>query len=217
MPLPVVNVLREYMSSYESESIMSFVQTKHAHSCLKPAKLVLLLGVKFTSYAVPITFCISGVNILKLIFNVQIIRNGISVKFSGQNGEILPTMFQLFVHIFKFIKMKDFPLKYPGSNVKTIATMVNILWKIFHWNIQDRVGKDCDNGLCSLWHPCLHSLLYEYGQGCLISYIQSKSSWSSLDDYHMQQLHQHHCHHICHHQLQQQYHHHRRHHHHHGQ
>ena len=91
------------------------------------------------------------------------------------------------------------------------------VWKIFHWNIQDGVGKDCDNGLCSLWHPCLHSLLYEYGQGCLISYIQSKSSWSSLDDYHMQQLHQHHRHHICHHQLQQQYHHHRRHYHHHGQ
>ena len=27
------------------------------------------------------------------------------------------------------------------------------------------MGEDCDDGVRSLWHSCLHSLLYEHGQG----------------------------------------------------
>ena len=36
--------------------------------------------------------------------------------------------------------------------------------------IQDRMGEDCDDGVRSLRHSCLHSLLYEHGQGgqCLV-------------------------------------------------
>ena len=30
---------------------------------------------------------------------------------------------------------------------------------------QDGMGKDRHNGVCSLWHPSLHPLLHEYGQG----------------------------------------------------
>ena len=27
------------------------------------------------------------------------------------------------------------------------------------------MGEDCDDGVRSLWHSCLHSLLHEHGQG----------------------------------------------------
>ena len=30
---------------------------------------------------------------------------------------------------------------------------------------QDGMGEDRHNGVCSLWHPSLHPLLHEYGQG----------------------------------------------------